>query len=193
MWVGVASGQRDKAPRQPFGGAPQEQGRSPRDRGTPLPFPSHVYRLQTARDPPPGARAPPASARAGLSHRSQCYGVRRALLPARAYQGISRSVLDRRHLGRLHFLLRLLNLGDRAAGGFHLGLAPPLWGMEGGPSTQLPGRGCFPAASPHLCGLGYPGPMQVRRWRGAEEVALAMLSDSAPRSASSPPTILTPT
>lgn len=51
MWVGVASGQRDKAPRQPFGGAPQEQGRSPRDRGTPLPFPSHVYRLQTARDP----------------------------------------------------------------------------------------------------------------------------------------------
>lgn len=142
---------------------------------------------------PPGARAPPASARAGLSHRSQCYGVRWALLPARAYQGISRSVLDRRHLGRLHFLLRLLNLGDRAAGGFHLGLAPPLWGMEGGPSTQLPGRGCFPAASPHLCGLGYPGPMQVRRWRGAEEVALAMLSDSAPCSASSPPTILTPT
>lgn len=57
MGVGAALRQRDKAPRQPFGGAPQKHGQHPGDRGTPLPFPGHVAQLQTAREPP---SSPPA-------------------------------------------------------------------------------------------------------------------------------------
>lgn len=119
-----------------------------------------------------GTRAPLLAPRQALglaclagSNVTQCAGPG----SPRAYQGIPRSVLERRHLAGLHFLYRLFNHRDRAAGRFHLDQAPPLWGMEGGPSVRLPSLGRFPAASPHLYALGYPGPTQALRWRGTEK------------------------
>ena len=77
----------------------------------------------------------------------------------RTHQGISRSVLGRRHLARLHVILRSSSGGENAALGF-LAQAPPLRARKAGLPRWfwllLRGR-LFPRLLPSRGGRGRPG------------------------------------
>lgn len=85
-----------------------------------------------------GTRAHPQALRLGLPPRSlAARSFDPPPLSLRTYQSISRSVLGRRHLARLHVIRPLVIRGARAARGL-LVQAPPLRGAEGGVSAPAP-------------------------------------------------------
>lgn len=95
----------------PLEGLPRNTDGAPGTGGLHCPFPATSPGCKR-REPPHTCLPHQALGLARLTGPNASECARPVPLPARAYQGIPRSFLDRRHLGRLHFLLRLLKVGD---------------------------------------------------------------------------------